>query len=105
MNVSRGAMTVPARGLCRPLHPVTTEFFEDAVVVRDSLADHRSAILRARYWQVNEGQGVRNIAVSQLAKNRDYTQNPSMSEMASLEKSGTSIQTGGWHRTSFHASL
>jgi hypothetical protein len=66
-------MTVPARRrLCRPPHPVTTEFFEDAVV-RDSLADHWSAILRGRYWQVNEGRGVRNIAVSQLLQNLDYS--------------------------------
>jgi hypothetical protein len=29
----------------------------------------------------------------------------SMSEMASLEKSRNSPQTGGWRRASFHASL
>ena len=28
-----------------------------------------------------------------------------MSEMASLEKSRNSLQTGGWRRASFHASL
>jgi hypothetical protein len=30
---------------------------------------------------------------------------PSMSEMASLEKSRNSMQTGGWRKASFHASL
>jgi hypothetical protein len=39
------------------------------------------------------------------AKSRLNAQNPSMSAMASLEKSRNSLQTGGWRRASFHASL
>src|ERR1700693_234063 len=67
---------------CRQHHPATAQLLDDCGSARLCGQSFGRSTVGVMQGQVNESDGVGGGSRGQLAKNRDFTQNPSVSEIA-----------------------